>query len=204
MQNMAARKPYQDPEKLRELYHGKGLTTREIGDRLGCTGSTVSRYLDKYDIDTRENWKAGVEKAKHANRKEYVELRQFPSGYMYWSSKEQTESGRVNRIVYVHRLLAIAEYGFDAVCNNDVHHNNGYKFDNRPANIELLDKAEHARKGNSQRISKDELLAEIRRLDDLVDGEPTSQDLREHGKFSWPTYKDRFGGWSEAKEAAGV
>jgi len=203
---MAQSKPYQDPQKLRELYHEEELTTREIADRLGCNNSTITRYLNKYDIQTRENWKAGVEAAKRANRVERVKLRQLPTGYMYWGSTEWTPDNekRTSFIVYVHRLLAVAEYGFDAVADKDVHHKNGVKWDNRPDNIEVLDKAEHTRLGNEQRISDSALLSEIHRLADLVGGRPTTSDLREYGKYAHPTYLDRFGGWNEALSAAGV
>jgi len=47
--------------------------------------------------------------------------------------------------ILIHRLLAIAEYGYDAVAGNDIHHKNGVKWDNRPQNIELKDPSEHAK-----------------------------------------------------------
>lgn len=43
----------------------------------------------------------------------------------------------------LHRLIAVAEYGFDAVAGNDIHHKSGVGWDNRPANIEPIDPAEH-------------------------------------------------------------
>lgn len=47
--------------------------------------------------------------------------------------------------VRVSRLLAVAEHGFDAVGPGvDIHHKNGIPWDNRPANIEVIDKGEHA------------------------------------------------------------
>ncbi len=41
--------------------------------------------------------------------------------------------------VYIHDLVAISEYGFEAVINNDVHHLNTISWDNRPSNLELVD-----------------------------------------------------------------
>ncbi|WP_161973239.1 HNH endonuclease [Halostella litorea] len=134
-------KPYRDEERLRELYHDRGLTTREIADELGCTNGTVSKYLNEFDIDTRPNWKAGVEAAREANRVEKVTLRTLPAGYEYWTSKEGED--RTGRIVYVHRLLAVAEHGFEAVADSDVHHSNHVPWDNRPENIELMDASDH-------------------------------------------------------------
>jgi hypothetical protein len=41
--------------------------------------------------------------------------------------------------------LAVAEYGYDAVCNKQVHHENGVPWDNRPENLELMRIDEHAK-----------------------------------------------------------
>jgi len=49
-----------------------------------------------------------------------------------------------------HRLLAVAKYGISAVEGMDVHHKNGIRWDNRPENIELLTRSEHARIHNRQ------------------------------------------------------
>jgi len=138
-------RPWQERDTLVDLYHGRGLTTREIADELGCTNGTVSKWLDEHGIETRDNWVAGVEAAKRANRLERVTLRSLPSGYEYWSSKEWQSDGdgRKSEIVYVHRLLAVAKFGFDAVDGADVHHKNGIPWDNRPGNIELLEPEEH-------------------------------------------------------------
>lgn len=133
-------RPWQDEETLNRLYHGQGLTTREIASRLQCSNGTVSEWLNKHAIPTRENWKAGVEAARRANRVERVAQRMLPSGYEYWQSRDPD---RTNRIVYVHRLLAVAEYGFDAVAGMDVHHENNIPWDNRPDNIDLLSGEEH-------------------------------------------------------------
>jgi transposase len=45
--------PYTDPETLREYYHGKGMTLREVGSRLGCGHTTVYRHMVKYGIERR-------------------------------------------------------------------------------------------------------------------------------------------------------
>jgi len=140
---------HKDRDVLEELYLGRGLTTREVADRLDVTHSTISRWLDRHDIPTRDNWRAGVEAAREANRKEKVALQTLPSGYEYWTTKEWEDGSRVGRIVYVHRLLAVAEYGFEAVADMDIHHENGVPWDNRPENVVPMEKAEHTRLHNT-------------------------------------------------------
>ncbi len=38
----------------------------------------------------------------------------------------------------IHRLVAVAEYGIEAVEENDVYHLNTVAWDNRPSNLELV------------------------------------------------------------------
>lgn len=44
---------------------------------------------------------------------------------------------------YLHRLLAVAEYGYEEVADKVVHHESGCGLDNRPDAITLMDKGEH-------------------------------------------------------------
>jgi len=46
-------RPYTDPVVLEELYVGQGLSTYEIGDRLGCSYETVRRWLATFGIGRR-------------------------------------------------------------------------------------------------------------------------------------------------------
>ncbi len=49
------------------------------------------------------------------------------------------------KVCYVHRLAAVAEFGMDAVANSSVHHSDGCKWNNSRDNLELLSRTEHAR-----------------------------------------------------------
>ena len=51
---------------------------------------------------------------------------------------------RQNAKCYVHRLCAVAEYGFDAVREGHVHHANECKWINSPENLELTNLEDHA------------------------------------------------------------
>ena len=44
---------------------------------------------------------------------------------------------------YVHRLTAVAEYGFEHVRGKQIHHLNGHRFDGRPSNLVPLTATEH-------------------------------------------------------------
>lgn len=54
------------------------------------------------------------------------------------------------------------------------------------------------------RISEDELLSELKRLAEEMGTRPSTVDMRERGKYSYPTYIYRFGSWQDACEEAGV
>ncbi len=45
-------RPWQDRETLRRLYVDEGLHTHQIAARLGCSKQTVSRWLNRHDIET--------------------------------------------------------------------------------------------------------------------------------------------------------
>ena len=52
--------------------------------------------------------------------------------------------------------------------------------------------------------SRQELLDEIKRLDASLDRIPYESDIDQDGGFTAYTYRDRFGSWDEALEAAGI
>jgi transposase len=45
--------PYMDEERLRELYWERGLTQREMADRLDCSQLAVQNWMNHYDIQLR-------------------------------------------------------------------------------------------------------------------------------------------------------
>jgi transposase len=110
--------PWQNEEILRELRQQYGLSTYEIADKLGCSHGTVHRWLKRFDIKDPVGYFTTPDK-----------------GYEKWRAGESS--------VYVHRLLAVSEYGVDEVKDKVVHHVNGVPWDNRPENIEVLQKSDH-------------------------------------------------------------
>lgn len=183
---MSEKPPWQDRETLERLYLEEGLTTREIADRLGCGKSTASKWVNKFDIETRQQGpepeyptlrdEDELKRLYHDEGLSQPEIAEklgcYDTTVSKWFRKHgietddreytrRMEARRVNRASFgldtggyeawkagrdsyrVHRLLAVAEYGVDAVVGKDVHHKNHIPWDNRPENIELLTPAEH-------------------------------------------------------------
>lgn len=118
---------------LKSLYIDKGMKQWEIADRLDCHQTTICTELMKNGIETRD-------------AEDYQELPfYFHQGYLATRHRTTTKDGESKRnLVYIHRLIAVAKYGVDALEGKYVHHKNGHKCDNRHENIELVSKSEHA------------------------------------------------------------
>jgi len=117
---------------LSNLYTTLRQSTREIAEMLGYSKPTVVKHLKRHGIPLRES-----------NRKRPVHFGTYSNttGFAYEVWQHNLAEGRER--VYVHRLLAVAKYGFDAVCDMDVHHRNEVPWDNRHGNIGLMDHSEH-------------------------------------------------------------
>lgn len=139
-QELRENQPWQSEEILRELYHRQGLTQAEVADELGCVQRTVCKWINRHGLeitDPRGQGRTGT-------------MAGFPAAYTFDVSGSEKITytrwfdGYANKGVRVHRLLAVAKYGFDAVCDRVVHHVNEIGWDNRPSNIALMDKGEHS------------------------------------------------------------
>lgn len=63
----------ENPEGLREQYHGEGRSLRDIADELGCSDTTVYRWLGRHGIGTRSKGRAPEElRDEKWLREEYV------------------------------------------------------------------------------------------------------------------------------------
>lgn len=126
-------KPWRDKDLVNRLYHDKQMSGPEIADKLGCS---VRPIYDRIK-ETRST--------SEANRiwtwKLPPKIKTTENGYERFKTKVHGESMSVAH----HRLLAVAEHGFDALKSNVVHHKNGVPWDNRPENLELMDQSDHVR-----------------------------------------------------------
>ena len=181
-----------DLEKIKQLYINEELPTTKIAEKLdkNVSAKTIRNRLKQTDIDLRSQKEA----VKKANTKPYVPYSMNGNGYMIWN-----ESITGNQ-VKVHRLVAVAEYGFDAVKDKEVHHKNGIKWDNRPENLELLNHKQHMKK--HRKYTEEEVLQDIRQANDNVNGILTVDDYRVHGNISDSIVKRYFGSWNEGRNQA--
>ncbi len=129
-------RPWRDEDTLRELYHEKNLSTTEIADKLGCGDSTVQANMDRLGIERRS-----ISNARRlAGCKEQLGMWTSPDGYEITQTRHDGDYFTVQ----IHRLLAVSEFGFDALEGMHVHHKKPIPWLNTPGNIELLSPANHA------------------------------------------------------------
>ncbi len=127
---MGIDKLHRDRELIKFLYWDLGMSVSAAGGVLGCDGATVHKNMMRLGIPRRE---PNTEKPPNfRTRKGYEMIRHY--------------DGEKHQQFMVHRLMAVAKYGFEAIRGLDVHHKNGIPWDNRFDNIELLSRPEHTRK----------------------------------------------------------
>lgn len=140
--------PWRDAEVLRELYHGEKMTTKEIGDELGCSKPCVRANMDDLGIERRSGDELYTLRDPAAQHFFNVE------GYEMVANEYKGKK----KSAMVHSLILIAG-GADPhkVFSDDwhVHHKNGRRFDNRESNLALLTSEEHGR--ISQRTQPQEI-----------------------------------------------
>lgn len=125
---------YNNKELLQELYWEKGLSQSEIAEKFGVSQGAITNAMNRLGVETRDFFEAGWE-ARRVNR---CHLK-MNSGYVLAGSR----CGDETLYIQIHRLVAIAEWGYEAVKDKVVHHRNEVRFDNRPANLELMTDSEH-------------------------------------------------------------
>ena len=133
-------KPWKDGELLRELYREEGLPMEQIADRWDCSPTTVSEWIERHDI---EKWsRSQACKLGHGNNPNEVpfQTKRDKGTEVWYYTNGQDDKG----MVYHHRLLAVAIWGFDEVKDKVVHHKNELRWDNRPGNLELMTHGEHS------------------------------------------------------------
>jgi hypothetical protein len=135
-------RPYTDYDLMHYLYKEKKLAQLDMAEMLPCGITCIRNWLNKLGIERRSLSEA-MELAK--DHPHIAPLRDGPNGYELWSPSLGDGS---RHYVYVHRLLAVSIWGFDAVCDMHVHHGAGdhpteIPWDNRPDNLKLMTNSDH-------------------------------------------------------------
>jgi transposase len=127
---------YKDEEWLKQQYWDNGKSQNQIARELDENPGTIHYWMEKYDIETRDR----IKEVKRKRGVNYANYYTNDRGYPLW--KAGVGNGE-EKVVYVSRLLAVAEYGFDAVVDKEVHHEIPIPWLNTPDNLIPLDKKEH-------------------------------------------------------------
>lgn len=187
-----ANRPWQNEQNLRREYVENGKSVITIADEWGCTVSTISRWLDKFDIETRqrgveapetterldqerkhrnEDWlrekyreegltlneieeqydvsrtallknmdRHGIERRSRSTKNTHPSIYTDQRGYVFASSWTEDHG---KKEIGIHRLVAVAHHGIEAVKDMHVHHDNEIPWDNRPANLKVWSEKKH-------------------------------------------------------------
>lgn len=116
---------YKNPQILRKLHHEEKMTLTEIAEKFNTSLPTVSRWMNRHDIETL--------------RREYVTYKMDKGGYMIWHHHDAR--------VGVHQLLAVSngEDPYKVFSRGDyhTHHVDGISWHNTEGNLQLMEASEH-------------------------------------------------------------
>ena len=135
---------YQDREWLREKYES-GLSSSEIAEEFDCDSETIRRWANKFGFGrslskaSKVNYERGAIQSLNDAQPDPSFLTRKDNGY------ELAYCGVNKEQIRIHRLVAVAEYGVDAVSGMVVHHDNNIPWDNRPANLSVMNRADHTK-----------------------------------------------------------
>jgi len=119
------RHPWRIPQLMEYLYAERGMSSHEVAAKLNCDRSVVSDWVKKH----------GLEPKPKGNYQPIPTYKTTKEGPVRITDKPD--------YIYLHRLLAVSEWGFDAVKDMHVHHVDKVPWDNRPDNLKLLTPSDH-------------------------------------------------------------
>lgn len=133
-------KPWIKEENIRELYHGEGMSQREVADELDTSKRMIQKAMEWYEIPRRKSYRDDYYPPRHRFTKISDSV-----GHEY----EIVEASHdyESKTALIHRLVAVAKGELDPSefgnFQKVVHHKSEHGLDNRPENLTVMDRGEH-------------------------------------------------------------
>ena len=139
------------------------MSVNKMSDELGVSTTAISAMVKETDgIEYRSQSEAATkawadvsleERRKRTEPGAKAASKLHPTFYYNKGYLVATDACDA---IGIHRLVAVAEYGIEAVKEMHVHHDNGVRWDNRVENLKLMTPSDHARHHREEQLAAQE------------------------------------------------
>lgn len=133
-------RPWLPEDELRQLYHKEGYSTKDLADKFDTSTGAIDRAMDKYDIEREKSRNDPTRPPSH----------KFMNAGDPVGTEYEIVQCTMDREVYtilIHRLIGVAYGKLEPAEFWDtdivIHHESEHGLDNRPDNLERMDRGEH-------------------------------------------------------------